>query len=171
MRENYGQTKVNNSMNRDLLYSIATTGFAVAFLHAAIPTHWLPFVLTGKAQGWTRSRTMAVTALAGGGHVLFTAVLGVLVAIFGVAMDRWTGQVFPYIAAAVLFALGAFYLARQINGTGHGHSHFGHGHGHDHSSYSPSNPRVHNSCNSIAVMPTAASRRMSLCRRWFRGWR
>lgn len=121
-------------MNRDLFYTLASTGFAVAFLHAAIPTHWLPFVLTGRAQGWTRTRTMAVTALAGGGHVLFTAVLGVFVAGFGIAVDRWMGQVFPYIAAAVLFLLGAYYLSRQAAGTGHGHSHFGagHDHGHDH---------------------------------------
>ncbi len=116
----------------DLLHTLATTGFAVAFLHAAIPTHWLPFVLTGKAQGWTRLRTMTVTAVAGGGHVLFTTVLGVLVAWFGIAVDRWTGQVFPYLAAAALIALGAYYLSRQASGSGHGHHHFGHRHTHHH---------------------------------------
>ena len=56
--------------------TLAASGLAVAFIHAAIPTHWLPFVLASRAQGWTHSRTLGVTALAGTGHVLVTAALG-----------------------------------------------------------------------------------------------
>jgi nickel/cobalt exporter len=45
-------------MNQAAILAIATTGFTVAFFHAAIPTHWLPFVVASRAQGWTRARTL-----------------------------------------------------------------------------------------------------------------
>jgi ABC-type nickel/cobalt efflux system permease component RcnA len=119
-------------MNSTALVSIAATGFSVAFFHAAIPTHWLPFVLASREQGWSRPRTLAVTAIAGGGHVLFTTVLGVLVAGLGMAVDQWTGDVFPKIAGGLLIAFGGYYLVQQVRGKGHGHSHVLGGHGHDH---------------------------------------
>ena len=82
-------------MNQALFTTIALTGFTVAFLHAAIPTHWLPFVLTARVQKWNRSKTLLVTGLAGSGHVLFTAVLGFLVAWFGIALNDKYGSWFP----------------------------------------------------------------------------
>ncbi|HQX24981.1 MAG TPA: hypothetical protein PLI00_12045 [Pseudomonadota bacterium] len=118
-----------------MLWSILATGFAVAFVHAALPTHWLPFVLAGRAQHWSTARTLAVTAIAGGGHVAFTVLLGVLVAALGIAVERWTEGVFPWIAGGVLLAMGAYYIARQMNDAGHGHSHddvAGHDHDHGH---------------------------------------
>lgn len=128
-------------MNASLLGTIALTGFSVAFVHAALPTHWLPFVLAGRGQGWSHSKTMTVTALAGGGHVLFTVVLGALVAGLGVAVEQWTGGVFPWIASGVLILFGLYYWFRaghghsHFGGDAHGHDHDGHGHGdhHDHS--------------------------------------
>ncbi len=115
-------------MNDALFGTIAITGLAVAFLHAALPTHWLPFVLAGRRQGWSRGKTLTVTTVAGGGHVLFTVALGVLVAWLGIAVDRWTGSVFPYIAASVLIAFGLYYGLRD----GHGPHEHHHAHGHDH---------------------------------------
>jgi nickel/cobalt exporter len=48
-------------MQSTVLTTIAATGFSVAFFHAAIPTHWLPFVLVSRARGWSRSaKTLAV---------------------------------------------------------------------------------------------------------------
>ena len=69
-------------MNETVLTTIAFTGFTVAFFHAAIPTHWLPFVAAGRAQRWTHSKTLLITALAGTGHVLATAVLGLILTNF-----------------------------------------------------------------------------------------
>ena len=58
-------------MNDSVLTTIAITGFSIAFFHAAIPTHWLPFVLTARAQRWSRSKTLTITALAATGHACF----------------------------------------------------------------------------------------------------
>jgi nickel/cobalt exporter len=70
-------------MNSAVLTTIALTGFTVAFFHAAIPTHWLPFVLVARARGWTRAKTIALTLCAGVGHVALTSLLGVAIAWFG----------------------------------------------------------------------------------------
>lgn len=119
-------------MNDAVLTTIAVTGFGVAFFHAAIPTHWLPFVLAARAQHWTYGRTLGVTVLAGTCHVVVTAVLGLLIAWFGIAVNESMGAWFPRIAGAALLCLGAFYLYRQLTGKGHAHHHLFCGHPHTH---------------------------------------
>ncbi len=116
-------------MNAPVLTTIAVTGFTIAFLHAAIPTHWLPFVLAGRVQKWSRAKTLLVTAVCGSGHVLFTAVLGVFVAWLGIAVSDQVGAWFPRVAGGTLLLFGLFYVYRQFTGQGHGHSHMFGGHG------------------------------------------
>lgn len=118
-------------MNLPYFPAIATTGFTVAFLHAAIPTHWLPFVLVGRAQHWSQARTLAVVALAGLGHVSLTTVLGVAVVWLGMSMSARLGNTFPWLAGGTLLLLGGFYLWRQWRGRGHSHW-FGRHHAHHH---------------------------------------
>lgn len=135
-------------MNQAVFTTIAVTGFSVAFLHAAIPTHWLPFVMTARVQKWNRAKTLLVTALAGTGHVLFTAVLGVLVAWFGIALNDKIGGLFPWIAGGALILFGLYYVIQQLRGKGHGHSHAfgGHSHGapgHDEHHAHPHDEHVH----------------------------
>src|SRR6188768_1379581 len=110
-------------MNRAVFTTIAATGFGVAFFHAAIPTHWLPFVLAARAQKWGRAKTLLVTALAGAGHVLFTTLLGFFVVWLGIGLSRKAGAIFPLVAGGALILFGGFYLVRQFRGGGHGHIH------------------------------------------------
>jgi ABC-type nickel/cobalt efflux system permease component RcnA len=119
-------------MNQAVLTTVALTGFGVAFFHAAIPTHWLPFVLTARVQGWNASKTIAVTALAGTGHVLVTAALGLAITLFGAALSERIGAWFPRIAGGALLLFGVYYLIRQIIGKGHVHFHYPHEHLHEH---------------------------------------
>jgi ABC-type nickel/cobalt efflux system permease component RcnA len=123
-------------MNQTVLTTIAVTGFGVAFFHAAIPTHWLPFVLTARVQGWNASKTIAVTALAGTGHVMVTAALGLAITLFGAALSETLGAWLPRIAGGALLLFGIYYLVRQMMGKGHVHFHYPHEHlhepGHEH---------------------------------------
>jgi len=119
-------------MTNSVLTSIAITGFGIAFFHAAIPTHWLPFVLTARAQRWNRPKTLGVTALAGSGHVLFTATLGLVVAWLGIALSDRIGVWFPRIAGGALLLFGLFYVYRQFTGHPHTHLHSLGRHEHDH---------------------------------------
>ena len=128
---------MGKGLNDIVFLTLAATGFAVGFLHAVIPTHWLPFVVAARAQHWRRAKTLAVTAFAGIGHALFTTALGVVVVWGGIAMNNRIGKAFPFVAGGALIALGIFYLVRQIQGN-HGHVHLlgGHMHAHGH----PDNP-------------------------------
>ena len=132
-------------MNDTALLSIAFTGFTVAFLHAAIPTHWVPFVLVGKARGWSRRRTLAVAALAGSGHILVTTLIGFLIAWVGFEVEESIEHIFPYLTSGILVIVGAYFALRQWRGQGICHHHppgsshqpshdceQGHDHGHSH---------------------------------------
>jgi len=143
-------------MNQPLLLSILAAGFTVAFFHTAIPTHWLPFALTGRAQGWSRTKTLTITGLAALGHTGFTTLLGVVVAFLGMTVDYWTGQIFPWIAGGLLFAVGVFFLIRQA--TGHGHAHFLHRHDHLHDhGHSHDDDHHHHHADELLVESDAVS--------------
>ncbi len=147
-------------MNETALTAIAITGFGVAFSHAAIPTHWLPFVLAARAQRWNYTKTLGVTALAGTGHVLVTAALGFLIAWFGIAMTEKIGPWFPLIAGGGLILLGAFYLYRQLSGRGHAHHHLFCGHAHSHEG--ELEQKHHHPSPPIASRAPAASDRIAI---------
>ena len=118
-------------MTRGLFTTIAVTGFTVAFLHAAIPTHWLPFVVAARAQRWNALKTLVVTGVAGSGHVLFTTALGVLVAWGGIALNAKWSRAFPTFAGTALILIGLVYVMRQFKGR-HGHVHLFGGRSHHH---------------------------------------
>lgn len=101
-----------SDLEQPILLSLLGTGFATAFLHAALPTHWLPFVLVGRAQRWSLPRVLAAVVVAGLAHIATTAAVGGLIVIAGLALDQWIAGLLPHISAALLFLLGGFYLAR-----------------------------------------------------------
>ena len=103
-----------SDLEQPVLLSLIGGGFAAAFLHAALPTHWLPFVLVGRAQRWTLVQTLAATATAGLAHIATTAVVGSLIVAAGLALDHWVAGLLPYLSAVLLLLFGAFYLARAM---------------------------------------------------------
>lgn len=97
-----------------VLLSLLGGGFVAAFLHAALPTHWLPFVLVGRAQRWGTGRTLSAVVVAGLSHIVTTAVVGALIVAAGLALDQWVSGLLPHLSAVLLFLFGAFYLARAM---------------------------------------------------------
>ncbi len=110
-------------MDSPFLLTLLSTGFGVAFLHAAIPTHWLPFVAVGRARGWSRRQTLGAVALAGGGHILGTTALGVALAGFGFELSEHFGQAFTWTVAAILISLGLWLALRAPHGPACAHCH------------------------------------------------
>src|SRR5438046_7739667 len=156
-------------MNESVLTTIAFTGFTVAFFHAAIPTHWLPFVAAGRAQRWSHSKTLLITALSGTGHVLTTALLGLILTIFGVVLSSRIGTWFPRIAGALLIGLGLFYVWRQLSGHAHSHPHLfstgGHGgneHEHKHQ-HEPKESLAHFRAPDISRTRTPTGSQLAAC--------
>ncbi|KAL3694252.1 hypothetical protein R1sor_007903 [Riccia sorocarpa] len=96
----------------------------VSVLHSFIPTHWLPFSIVGRAQKWSITRTLIVTAIGAVCHVLSTSLLG-LVAIK--MANTIAGQETVHkLASLLLVVLGGTYIIMFLTGKG------GHGHGHSH---------------------------------------
>ena len=102
------------ALDQSILLSLLGGGFATAFLHAALPTHWLPFVLVGRAQRWSQGRVLGAVVAAGLAHIAATAAVGGLIVVAGLALDQWLGGVLPYLSAILLFVFGAFYLLRAV---------------------------------------------------------
>ncbi len=127
---------IERGYHLDVYTGFIVAGLSVSFLHAILPNHWLPFVLAGRAQKWSISKTLSVVTLAGGGHVLITTLLGVLIVWMGVALTDYVEAWAEPLAASVLVLLGLFYIVQHFRGVGHSHLHipgFGHDHhGHDH---------------------------------------
>ncbi|HYE44194.1 MAG TPA: hypothetical protein VEA44_00310 [Caulobacter sp.] len=102
-------------MTLAVLASLAAAGFFVAFMHAILPTHWLPFVLVGREQRWSAGKTLGVAALASLGHVAFTVLIGAVVVGIGMVAAPQLDQYFKWVVAGLLVALGVFYLTREAH--------------------------------------------------------
>jgi len=109
---------------------LAMTAASLGFLHTLFgPDHYLPFVVMSKARGWSRSRTLGITALCGLGHVLSSVVLGAVGIAMGLAVSRMEGieGVRGDLAAWALIAVGFVYAAwglkQAFRDRSHEHTH------------------------------------------------
>ncbi len=94
--------------------------FTVALLHALIPSHWLCFVVVGRAQGWRTRKTLAVAAAAGLLHVSSTILLGVAGAsLLQKFLDH--EHLIERMGGFVLIALAAVYFVAHLLHAGHRH--------------------------------------------------
>jgi len=97
------------------LVSMAT----VSLLHTLLPSHWLCFALAGKARSWSRRRTLAVTALAGGSHALSTIALGIAALLLGRSI--FPEESMETVSALLLAGIGIVFLLQHLLGKGHRH--------------------------------------------------
>jgi nickel/cobalt exporter len=106
------------------------TAASVGFVHTVLgPDHYLPFVAMSRAGGWSRRKTILVTLLCGLGHVLSSAVLGLIGIAFGVAVFKlqWVERFRGDLAGWLLIAFGLVYflwgVRRAIRNQPHTHFH------------------------------------------------
>ena len=104
------------------LIPYVVAGFGVGFLHAVLPTHWLPFALTSQTRRWSPLITVAVTACAAAAHVLSTAILGVIAAVLGMGLSTFADGWFPKIAGAILIGFALTTAVATLTGR-HSHAH------------------------------------------------
>lgn len=107
-------------MNEELV-PYAAAAAAIALLHAVLPTHWLPFAIVGRAQGWPVARRVGVAAAAALGHAAVTAAVGLAAAILG----REVAERLHFaerLGGAALLAFGLVYAAVDIRHLGHRHA-------------------------------------------------
>lgn len=109
------------------------TAASIAFLHTILgPDHYVVFTAMGRARRWSLSKTLAVTAMCGLGHVLSSIVIGAVGLLLGaqllslMAIEGLRGNV----AGWALLSFGLMYLAWGLRKAGRAQSH-SHMHSHD----------------------------------------
>jgi hypothetical protein len=123
---------------------LATSAAGIAFLHTALgPDHYVPFAALGAARRWSTTRTLAITAACGLGHVsasiafafLAVGIGSVALKAAGITSIRGDVAAWLLVGFGVAYALyGLKHLARHAQ---HAHEHehadgtrHAHGHGH-----------------------------------------
>jgi sulfite exporter TauE/SafE len=128
---------------------LVLTAASIGFFHTLFgPDHYLPFIVMAKSGKWTKTKTLWVTALCGIGHVLSSAILGLIGIALGLAVSKLEiiEGVRGDIAAWLLITFGFVYFAWGMkhayakkphththvhdDGTIHAHEH---AHRHEHS--------------------------------------
>jgi len=104
-------------MPEELAILLATAA-SVGVIHTLLgPDHYLPFVVLGRARGWSLGRTAWVTTLCGLGHVASSIVLGLVGIAFGLAVSRLEAVEAARgdLAAWLLISVGLVYCAWGIH--------------------------------------------------------
>lgn len=73
-----------------------------------VPDHWVPIMLMGRQQGWSKAETARVALGAGIGHVFSTLILGLLVWLAGLAVAARFGHIASYISGVALIGFGGW---------------------------------------------------------------
>ncbi|MBW2277192.1 MAG: hypothetical protein JRF63_06850 [Deltaproteobacteria bacterium] len=118
------------------------TALSLGLVHTLLgPDHYLPFIVLGRAEGWTLRKTLLLTALCGVAHVGSSVLVGGLGIGLGWSLGglEWFEGIRGQAAGWALLFFGAAYLIWGIIRARAGHSHIHahsdgtiHRHGHDH---------------------------------------
>ena len=92
-------------------------------IHALIPNHWIPLVAIGRAEGWNRSETLAITGITGLAHVTSTILIGIVAGLLGYELSTRYASVTSVAAPLVLIGLGVVYLVLEVLGRRRQHRH------------------------------------------------
>lgn len=90
------------------------TTASLAAVHTLIGVdHSIPFIVLGRARGWSLRRTLGVTGVCGVAHVLSSVLIGLVGVMLGVALERlsWLESARGLVAAWLLIGFGLTYAA------------------------------------------------------------
>jgi nickel/cobalt exporter len=104
------------------------TAASLATVHTLIGVdHSIPFIVLGRARGWSLRRTLGITGACGLAHVVSSVLIGLVGVGLGVALDRlsWLESARGTVAAGLLVGFGLAYAAwglwRSLRGEVHTH--------------------------------------------------
>jgi len=105
------------------MYQIFIGSLVLSFIHALIPNHWLPLIVVGKTEQWTKSQTIMATIITGFAHTLSTIIIGIIVGFIGYKLSSQYSIISETIAPTILIILGILYLLFDIHNNHHHHHH------------------------------------------------
>ncbi|MEK7264420.1 MAG: hypothetical protein AAB071_07930 [Bacteroidota bacterium] len=98
---------------------------SIAIVHSFAPDHWLPFVMIGKAQNWSKQKMFLYVSVAAIGHVGSSIALGSIGISLGFASEILQG--FESTRGQIgLYLLIGFGIAYALWGLKHAHHHHHH---------------------------------------------
>lgn len=97
------------------------TAAATAAFHTLIPDHWLPFVLVGRARGWSARTTALVSGFSAGVHTVLSVALGLGALGLGQAAAHAIGERLERASGVLLLLFGAVYALWAWRKGGHFH--------------------------------------------------
>jgi ABC-type nickel/cobalt efflux system permease component RcnA len=97
------------------------TAAATAAFHTLIPDHWLPFVLVGRARGWSARTTALVSGFSAFVHTLLSIALGLLALRLGQTAAHAVGERLERGSGLLLVVFGGAYAVWAWRKGGHFH--------------------------------------------------
>ncbi len=97
------------------------TAAATAAFHTLIPDHWLPFVLVGRARGWSARTTAAISGLSALVHTLLSIALGIVAVKLGETAAHAIGEKLERGSGLLLITFGGLYALWAWRKGGHFH--------------------------------------------------
>jgi hypothetical protein len=124
-----------------LSWSLVLAAAGLGLSHTLLgPDHYLPFIMLGRARGWSVRRTALMTAACGAGHVAASVVLGLVGIGLGLALSRiqqveeGRGNLAAWAIVAFGVAYGAWGARHALRRSGgieaHAHGRYVHVHHH-----------------------------------------
>ncbi len=117
-------------MNEMTLAVLVSAAVGIGLLHTLIGAdHYVPFVVLGRARGWSLRRVLGVTAICGLGHVLASVLLGGLGLGLGAAvgeieaLDAHRGSLAAWLLIGFGLAYAAWGVRRGLRARRHEHVH------------------------------------------------
>jgi putative Mn2+ efflux pump MntP len=97
------------------------TSIVTALVHTLIPDHWLPFVLIGRARGWSVQATAAISGLSALIHAAVSVALGGVALALGLSASAAIGETMEFASGIMLIAFGTIYAVWAWRKGGHFH--------------------------------------------------
>lgn len=93
----------------------------LSLIHASIPNHWIPVVVIGKTEKWSKKELIGVTAIASFAHTLSTILLGIVIGLIGYKLSDTYHIITDVVAPLVLVFMGLIYFSLSFRHTEHEH--------------------------------------------------
>lgn len=103
------------------MMQLVVGSFLLSLVHALIPNHWIPIVLIGRAEQWTKQQVLLITSLAGLAHASSTILLGVLIGMLGLELASEYQIISTAIAPLLLVFMGLVYFGMDYRKSRHNH--------------------------------------------------
>lgn len=101
------------------MIQILIGSLVLSIIHALIPNHWIPLIIIGKTEKWSRNEILWVTAITGSAHTISTIFVGIIIGLIGYKLSSTLEFVTRVVAPLILVILGLIYLIVGLKSSHH----------------------------------------------------